>query len=130
MWMILVLAALLGSCLCAQTPSVKPFEPGPEPQAATPVQTSNPAAMEQKQELSRRVFSPPARTVLPAIIPYVSGRVTLAPGKPCAIPLLEVMPKGGFTGDPKIMIMGSQTLANIDHMPPIKGVPACPQDGR
>jgi len=130
MWMILVLAALLGSCLCAQTPSVKPFEPGPEPQAATPVQTSNPAAMEQKQELSRRVFSPPARTVLPAIIPYVSGHVKLAPGRACSIPLLHVLPGSGITGDPKIAILGSQTLANIDHMPLIQGVPICPQDKR
>jgi len=55
-----------------QTPPVKPFEPGPEPQAATPVQTSNPAAMEQKQELNRRVFSP-AGTVLPRSFPTSPG---------------------------------------------------------
>jgi hypothetical protein len=61
---------------------------------------------------------------------YVPGRVTPAPVRACAIPLINVAPKGGFTGDPKIMIMGSQTLANIDHMPPIKGVPACTQNGR
>jgi len=100
MWMILVLAALLGSCLCAQTPPVKPFEPGPEPQAAPLFKPLTPR-YGAEAGLNRRVFSPPAGTVLPAIIPYVSGRVTLAPGKPCAIPLLDVMPKGGFTGDPR-----------------------------
>jgi hypothetical protein len=127
---ILVLTALLGGGLWAQTPLVNPLEPAPEPQAATPVQTSNPGALEQKQELNRRFFSPPAGTVLPGVIPYVSGRISLAPGKVCAIPLLNVMPKGGFTGDPKIGIMGSRTLANIDHMPLIRVVPPCTQGGR
>lgn len=56
--------------------------------------------------------------------------VTPAPGQPCSIPLLNVVPKSGFNGDPKIAIMGSQTLANIDHMPLIQGAPPCPQDGR
>jgi hypothetical protein len=68
--------------------------------------------------------------VWPSIIPFVSGHVTLAPSQACAIPLLNVLPSGGFTGDPKIAILGSQTLANIDHMPLIKGVPVCPQDKR
>jgi hypothetical protein len=44
--------------------------------------------------------------------------------------LINVAPKGGFTGDPKIMVRGSQTLANIDHMPLIRSVPTCAQDGR
>ena len=145
---ILMFAALLGSGLCAQTPPDKPFEPAPEPQAGTPAQTSNPAALEQKQRLdwrfvwpsNRRFFSPPTRMfvkpnnkggrVWPSIIPFVSGQVPLAPGQACAIPLLNVLPSGGFTGDPKIAILGSQTLANIDHMPLIKGVPVCPQDKR
>jgi hypothetical protein len=51
---ILLLAALLGGGLCAQTPPVTPSEPAPEPQAATPVPTSNPAALEQ------RSHSPPS----------------------------------------------------------------------
>jgi hypothetical protein len=137
---ILVLAALLGSGLCAQTEPVKPFEPAPEPPAATPVQTSNPAPWQQKQELNRRFFSPPTQMLVTpnnkggrvwrAIIPYVSGHLKLAPGRACAIPLLQVLPRGGFTGDPKIAILGSQTLANIDHMPLIKVVPVCPQDER
>jgi hypothetical protein len=67
---------------------------------------------------------------LHAIIPSLPGRVTLAPGQACAIPLLNVVPSGGFNGDPKIAIMGSQTLANIDHMPLIQGVPPCKQAER
>ena len=145
---ILVLAALLGSGLCAQTPPVNPFEPAPELQAATPVQISNPAALERKQELNRhfvwppnrRFFSPPTPMivtpnnkggqVLPTIIPYVFGRVTLAPGRACSIPLLNVLPRGGFTGDPKIVIPGLQALGNIDHMPLIQGVPTYTRDER
>ena len=137
---ILVLAALLGGGLCAQTEPARPFEPAPELPAATPVQTSNPAPLQQKREFNRRFFSPPTRMfvkpnnkggrVWPSIIPFVSGHVTLAPSQACAIPLLNVLPSGGFTGDPKIAILGSQTLANIDHMPLIKGVPVCPQDKR
>ncbi len=137
---ILVLAALLSSGLCAQTEPVKPFEPAPELPAANPVQTSNPAPWQQKQEFNRRFFLPPNQMLVkpnnkggrvwPSIIPFVSGRVTPAPGQACAIPLLNVLPSGGFTGDPKIAILGSQTHANIDHMPPIKGVPTCPQNQR
>lgn len=128
---ILVLAALLGGGLCAQTPPVKPSEQAPEPQAATPVPTSNPAA------LDRRSSSPSTPMIvtannwreqfLHAIIPSLRGRVALAPTQACAIPLLNVVPRGGFNGDPKIAIMGSQTLANIDHMPLIQGVPPCAQ---
>lgn len=144
---ILVLAALVGSGLRAQTPPVMPFEPAPEPQAATAVQTSNPAALEQKQGLNRRFvwppnrrfFSPPTPMIVtpdnkgeraPAIIPYVSGRVTLAPGRACSIPLLNVLPRGGFTGEPKIVIPGLQALGNVDHMPLILAVPICAQDKR
>ena len=145
---ILVLAALLGSGLCAQTPPLQPFEPPPAPQAATPVQTPNPAALEPTQNFNRPFVWPPNRRfssphapmfvtpnnkgerVLRGIIPYLSGRVTPAPGQACAIPLIDVAPKGGFTGDPKIMVLGSQTLANIDHMPLIRGVRPCAQDGR
>jgi hypothetical protein len=43
--------------------------------------------------------------------------------------LINVAPKGGFTGDPKIAILGSRTLANI-HMPLIQGAPPCPEDKR
>jgi hypothetical protein len=130
---ILVFAALLGSGLCAQTPPVKPFEPSPEPQAAIPVQPSNPAG-------NRRFFSLPTPMIVtpnnmggrvwPGIVPNVFGHVTLAPGRACAIPLLNVVPKSGFHGDPKIAIMGPQTLANIDHMPLIQAVPVCPQGQR
>ena len=145
---ILVLAALLGSGLCAQTPLVQPSEPAPAPQAATLVQTPNPAAGELKQglnqrfvwPLNRRFLSPPTPMfvtpdnqggrVLPGITPNVFGRAMLAPGRACAIPLLQVLPKGGFSGDPKIAVMGSQTRANIDHMPLIQGVPVCPRDER
>ena len=134
---ILVLAALLGSGLCAQTEPVKPFEPAPEPPAATPVQTSNPAALELKQELNRRFVSAFDRRFYSPATPMVvtpnnkGGRwLSPAPGRACAIPLLNVAPKGGFNGDPKIAIMGSQTLANIDHMPLIQVVPVCPQDER
>jgi hypothetical protein len=145
---ILMFAALLGSGLCAQTPPDKPFEPAPEPQAGTPAQTSNPAALEQKQRLdwrfvwpsNRRFFSPltpmiatpnnKGGLVLPAIVAYAYGHATLVPRQACAIPLINVAPKGGFTGDPKIAILGSQTLANIDHMPLIQGAPPCPEDKR
>ena len=64
---------------------------------------------------------------LHAFIPFVSARVTLAPTQACAIPLLNVVPKGGFNADPKIAIMGSQTLANLDHLPLIQGAPPCKQ---
>ena len=144
---ILVFAALLGS-LCAQTPPLKPLELAPEPQAAAPLQTSNPAALEQKQKLVRRLVwlfnqrrsSPPTPMVVtpnnmggrvwPGIVPNVFGHVTPAPGRVCAIPLLNVAPKSGFNSDPKIAIMGSQTLANIDHMPLIQAVPVCTQGQR
>ena len=133
---ILMLAALLGSGLDAQTPPAKPFEPAPEPQAETPVPTSNPAALEQKQKLDLRFVWPSATRdkkgglLLSAIVSYTSGHATLAPSQACAIPLINVAPKGGFTGDPKIAILGSQTLANIDHMPLIQGAPPCPEDER
>jgi hypothetical protein len=134
---ILVFAALLGSGLCAQTPPVQPFEPAPEPQAASRVQTSNPAALEQKQELNRpfvwpfkQRFSSPSTPMI--VTPNNKGGRWLppVPGRACAIPLLNVVPKSGFNGDPKIAIMGSQAPANTDHMPLIQGVPACTQDGR
>jgi hypothetical protein len=92
--------------------------------------------LEQKQRLDWRFVWPSAtpnkkgRLVLPAIIPYASGHATLAPSQACAIPLINVAPKGGFTGDPKIAILGSQTLANIDHMPLIQGAPPCTEDER
>ena len=133
---ILMLAALLGSGLCAQTPPDKPLEPAPGPQAETPVPASNPAALEQKQRLDWRFVWPSAtpnkkgRLVLPAIIADAYGHATLVPRQACAIPLINVAPKGGFTGDPKIAILGSRTLANIDHMPLIQGAPACPEDER
>ena len=121
---ILMLAALLGSGLCAQTPPAKPIEPAPGPQAETPAPTSNPAALEQKQKLDWHF-------VWPSATPNKRGRlVLLAPRQPCAIPLINVAPKGGFTGDPKIAILGSRTLANIDHMPLIQGAPPCPEDER
>jgi len=133
---ILMLAALLGSGLCAQTPPAKPIEPAPEPQAETPVPASNPAALEQKQRLDWRFVWPSATPnkkaglVLSAIVPFAYGHATLVPRQACAIPLINVAPKGGFTGDPKIMVLGSQTLANIDHMPLIRGVRPGAQDGR
>ena len=133
---ILMLAALLGSGLGAQTPPAKPLEPAPEPQAETPVPASNPAALEQKQRLDWRFVWPSATPNkkgglrLSAIVPYASGRAGLAPRQACAIPLINVAPKGGFTGDPKIAILGSRTLANIDHMPLIQGAPPCPEDKR
>jgi hypothetical protein len=133
---ILMFAALLGSGLCAQTPPDKPFEPAPEPQAGTPAQTSNPAALEQKQRLDWRFVWPSATPdkkgglVLPAIVAYAYGHAPLVPRQACAIPLINVAPKGGFTGDPKIAILGSQTLTNIDHMPLIPSAPPCPEDKR
>ena len=134
---ILMLAALLGSGLCAQTPPpAQPFEPAPEPQAETPAPTSNPAALEQKQKLNWRFVWPSATPnkkgglLLPAIISYAYGHAMLAPRQACAIPLINVAPKGGFTGDPKIAILGSRTLTNIDHMPLIQGAPPCPEDKR
>ena len=133
---ILMFAALLGSGLCAQTPPAKPFEPAPEPQAETPVPTSNPAALEQKQRLDWRFVWPSATPnkkgglVLAAIVPFAYGHATLVPRQACAIPLINVAPKGGFTGDPKIAILGSQTRTNIDHMPLIQGAPPCPEGER
>ena len=133
---ILMFAALLGSGLCAQTPPAKPFEPAPEPQAETPVPTSNPAALEQKQRLDWRFVWPSATPnkkgglPLPAMVAYAYGHASLVSRQACAIPLINVAPKGGFTGDPKIAILGSRTLTNIDHMPLIQGAPPCPEDKR
>ena len=131
---ILMFAALLGSGLCAQTPPAKPIEPAPEPQAETPVPTSNPAALEQKQRLDWRFVWPSATPnkkgglPLPAMVAYAYGHASLVSRQACAIPLINVAPKGGFTGDPKIAILGSRTLTNIDHMPLIQGAPPCPED--
>ena len=133
---ILMFAALLGSGLCAQTPPAKPFEPAPEPQAETPVPTSNPAALEQKQRLDWRFVWPSATPnkkgglPLPAMVAYAYGHASLVSRQACAIPLINVAPKGGFTGDPKIAILGSQTRTNIDHMPLIQGAPPCPEGER
>jgi hypothetical protein len=134
---ILVFAALLSGDLCAQTPPVKPVEPAPAPQAAVAVQAPDLDALEQNRELPRRFVLPPTsiivtpedtgQLVLPGIAPYVSGHVTLAPGRTCSIPLIDVGPKGGFTGDPKIVLPGSKRLANLDHMPVIQGSPPCAQ---
>ena len=134
---ILVFAALLSGGLCAQTPPAKPVEPVPAPPAAVAVQSPDPAALEQNWELPRRFVPPPTsiivtpddtgRLVLPAITPYVFGHAKLAPGHACSIPLINVAPRGGFTGDPKIVLPGSKRLGNVDHMPVIQGSPPCPQ---
>jgi len=124
---ILILAAWLGAGLFAQTPPSKPAEQATDPSAQWKL---------TRQALQSLMdFAGNSRARLPESGPKIATfdfrrPGVLAPGHACAIPLLNAMPKGGFTGDPKIAILGSQTLANIDHMPLIKGVPVCPQDKR
>jgi len=137
---ILVLAALLCGGLCAQTPPAESLEPAPAPPGAIPVQASNPAAVEQNLERLRHLISQTnsivvtprgtGRSVLSAIVPFLSGHAEPAPGQTCSIPLINVGPKGGFTGDPKIVIPGSKRTGNLDHMPVIQGSPPCPQARR
>jgi hypothetical protein len=58
--------------------------------------------------------------------PTVPQKVTLAPGQACSIPLLNAAPKGGFTGDPKMVVPRTQQLRNVDHMPVLQPpAPSC-----
>lgn len=119
---IVILAALLGAGLFAQTPPSKPAEQATDPSAQW---------KETRKALdSLRNFAGTLRTRLPQSGPKVATfdfrrRGMLAPGQTCAIPLLNAMPKGGFTGDPKIVIPGSEKPANIDHMPILLEAPSC-----
>jgi hypothetical protein len=93
--------------------------------------------LEQHRELNRRfvlprtwVIVPPGdtgRLGLPAVVGNLLGHPAPASGRTCSIPLIDVAPTGGFTGDPKIAIPGSRRLGNLDHMPLIQGSPPCPQ---
>ena len=58
-------------------------------------------------------------------VPNARGLMELAPGRACAIPLLDVSPKDGSSMDPKIVIAGTSKLDNVDHMPVIQ-LPAPP----
>lgn len=137
----LAFAALVGGVLWAQTPRVKPIESAPAPQAATPGHASNSPALGQRQERNprfllpsnRRLFLPPRMIVEPrgkaaielrSINPSASGLAMSGLGGACAVPLINVKPKGGSNVDPKIVNPTSQS-ANIDHMPVAHGLPAC-----
>lgn len=116
---ILVLAALLGSGLCAQTPPAKPSEAAPSP---------DPAPLDRKRELLRRLIAPndTGYVALPGIVPSnVFWHPKPSPAQTCSIPLLDVTPKGGFRGDPKIALPGSEASANLDLMPVSQGSPPC-----
>jgi hypothetical protein len=119
---ILILAAWLGAGLFAQTPPSKPAEQGTDPSAQW---------KETRQALqSLRNFASNLRAGLPesrsnSLTFDVRRPGVMAPGKACAIPLLNAMPKGGFTGDPKMVIPGSEKPSNIDHMPILLEAPSC-----
>jgi hypothetical protein len=55
----------------------------------------------------------------------VSSKLLVTSAQTCAIPLLDVLPKGRSTGDPKIVIPRSGKLPNLDHMPIVHGLPSC-----
>jgi hypothetical protein len=77
------------------------------------------------------LFLPPTSgQQLPVIIPPVSAPVTIAPGGECAIPLINVEPKGGFNVDPEMSIPVTIPSPNIDHMPVVQGLPTCEQAKR
>jgi len=107
------------------------------PPVATPGQASN--SLERKQEPPRRFLWPSNRHLfLPptgeqeslATNPPVQGLVTVAPGGECAIPLINVAPKGGFNVDPRMSIPVTLPSPNIDHMPVVRVLPACEQAKR
>jgi hypothetical protein len=134
---ILVLAALLSGGLRAQTPPAEPLEPVPALPAAIAGQASNPDTGERNREFHRRLVLPPTsimvtpedtgRVALPGIAARVRELAKAARGQTCSIPLINVAPTGGFTGDPKIVLPGSKWAGNIDHMPVTQGSPPCPQ---
>jgi hypothetical protein len=115
---ILILAAWLGAGLFAQTPPSKPAEQATDPSAQWKL-TMNDIRGLLPNPGGKPVVSPNSFSAI------VSSRRMLSPGRACAIPLLNVMPKGGFTGDPKMVIPGSEKPANIDHMPILLEAPSC-----
>ena len=119
---ILILAAWLGAGLFAQTPPSKPAEQATDPSAQWKL---------TRQALQSLMdFAGNSRARLPESGPKIATfdfrrPGVLAPGHACAIPLLTAMPKGGFTGDPKIVIPGSEKFSNVDHMPILQEAPSC-----
>ncbi len=123
---ILVFAALLGSFLYAQTPLAQPSEPIPAPQAAAP--SPDPARVDRTRARPRRLVTPndTGYVVLSGMVPSnVIGHFKFAPAQSCSIPLLDAAPKGGFHGDPKIVLPGPGTSGNPDRMPVAQGSPPC-----
>jgi hypothetical protein len=109
----LILTALLAAGLFAQTPA-------------------DPAAQWKRTRQEILNLLPPIksrpRIVLPntavVVTPWDNRRqIVLAPGQVCAIPLLDVSPKGGFSGDPKMAI---PLRESGDKMPVVQApAPSC-----
>jgi hypothetical protein len=107
---------ILASCRVPKWKSrLKPSEP-----AATPVLQLPPTTI---------VVTPDDKgpLVLPGVATFVLRRVTPAAGAACSVPLINVLPKGRLTSDPKIVLPGSKGLASLDLMPVFRGSPPCPQ---
>jgi hypothetical protein len=109
----LILTALLGTGLFAQTPA-------------------DPAAQWKRTRQEIQNLLPHVKGTMRLVLPgtaAVAGasdnrwQMVLAPGQACAIPLLDASPKGGFSGDPKMAIPLREW---VDRMPVVQAPePSC-----
>jgi hypothetical protein len=105
----ILIAPLAGAALFAQTPAPEPEKSQAvevKPEAAAPPPDEQQAKSKRDEERVRRLQSLAERLSAKrgAVNVVTNGKIALAPGQPCAIPLKNVLPEAAATADEKMIV--------------------------